>query len=145
MFTTITICAWDLHLDYVFKTTLYHHQKELLSGRKFGVSCHILETMVYPLSFSKKMNGNKSFSSYSPLSLPKESPQTSWNKLKAVNCKVVNKLPLLHKPWEMPKNCEKVQDIKESHLTLQSLAWDSNKNVLKDSRDLFHCSTQHST
>ena len=36
MFTTITICAWDLHLDYVFKTTLYHDQKELLLVENFG-------------------------------------------------------------------------------------------------------------
>lgn len=80
-----------------FQNDIIPPPKGLASGRKFGVSCHIFETMVYPLSFSKKMNGNKSFSSYSPLSLPKESPQTSWNKLKAVNCKVVSKLPLLHK------------------------------------------------
>ena len=57
-----------------FQNNIIPPPKGLASGRKFGVSCHIFETMVYPLSFSKKMNGNKSFSSYSPLSLPKESP-----------------------------------------------------------------------
>lgn len=40
---------------------------------------------------------------------------------------------------------EKYRHKRISHLTLKSLAWDHNKNVPKDSRDLSHCSTQHST
>jgi hypothetical protein len=40
---------------------------------------------------------------------------------------------------------EKYRHKRISHLTLQSLAWDSKKNVPKDCRDLSHCSTQHST
>ena len=56
-----------------FQNNIVPPPKGIATGRKSGVSCHIFETMVYPLS--KKMNRNKSFfSSYSPLSLPKESP-----------------------------------------------------------------------
>lgn len=40
---------------------------------------------------------------------------------------------------------EKYRHKRISHLTLKSLAWDHNKNVPKDRRDLSHCSTQHST
>ena len=145
MFTTITICAWDLHLDYVFKTTLYHHQKDLLVEENLGFLAIYLRQWFILFPSRRKWMETRVFLVIVHSVYPKSPPQTSWNKLKAVNCKVVSKLPLLHKTIGNAKSCEKVQDIKESHLTLQSLAWDSNKNVLKDSRDLFHCSTQHST
>lgn len=34
-------------------------QKGIVAGRKLGAPCHILETIVYPLSFSKKKNKRK--------------------------------------------------------------------------------------
>lgn len=46
---------------------------------------------------------------------------------------------------KFPQIVEKYRHKTISHLTLKSLAWDNNKNVPKDSRDLSHCSTQHST
>lgn len=46
---------------------------------------------------------------------------------------------------KFPQIVEKYRHKRISHLTLESLAWDSKKNVPKDWRDLSHCSTQHST
>lgn len=45
-----------------FQNNIMPPPKGIATGRKFWVSCHVFETMVYPLS------------SYSPLSLPKEPP-----------------------------------------------------------------------
>lgn len=97
MFTTITICAWDLHLDYVFKTTLYHHQKDLLVEENLGFLAIYLRQWFILFPSRRKWMETRVFLVIVHSVYPKSPPQTSWNKLKAVNCKVVSKLPLLHK------------------------------------------------
>lgn len=92
----------------------------------------------------RKQKEVRIFPIYCLLSLPKGSPdqlkQIEGSKLQGCKQTAITAQTIGNskKLWEST-------DIKESHSTLNYLPWDNNKNVPKDSRDLFHCSTQHST
>lgn len=115
--------------------------KTWAAGENLGLSCCVL---ISNLTFSKRAEETWAFPNCSP-SVCQKNPrptETNWGQLTArlwANC---NHYTSHRKFLQI---VEKYRHKRISHLTLKSLAWDHNKNVPKDSRDLSHCSTQHST
>ena len=141
--TTTTTCAWDLYLEKVFEIVLYHHKEISLLVENLG-----LLAMYWTLWFTffpslGKQKETRVFPNCSPLSLSEDSPD-QVKQIEGSQLQGCKQTAITAQTIGNSKNLWKSKDIKESHLTLKSLAWDSNKNVPKDSRDLFHCSIQHS-
>lgn len=140
MFTTPTVCTWDLY----FEAILYHHEKVLLLVKNLGFLVIYWYQQFTLFPFPTKQKETRAFPSCISFSLPKEFS----DQLKQIEDSQLNGFKETAITAQTVGNSKKLwrsTDIKESHLTLKSFTWDNNKNVPKDSRDPFYYSTQHST